>query len=106
MGQPQFDPTVTEQVPAISLARRLSDLRGKQLGFVDNSKCNADLFIQRVTAQLVDRFAVTVGPIVRKMAPKDRLSGGDFASLARCDAVVQCFWRLRHIDVDQCCRRR
>ena len=91
MGQQQFDPTVTEQIPAISLARRLSDLRGKRLGFVDNSKCNADLFIQRVTAQLVDRFAVIAGPVVRKMAPKDRLSDSDFANFARCDAVVQCF---------------
>ncbi len=89
--QQQFEPTVTEQVPAIAVAQRLSGLRGKRLGFVDNSKCNADIFIQRITAQLVDRFAVVAGPVVRKAAPKDRLSDTDFANLAKCDAVVQCF---------------
>jgi hypothetical protein len=89
--QQRFEPTVTEQVPAIAVAQRLSGLHGKRLGFVDNSKCNADIFIERITAQLVDRFAVVAGPVVRKAAPKDRLSDIDFANLASCDAVVQCF---------------
>ena len=31
------------------------------------------------------------GPVVRKAAPKDRLTEGDFTNLAQCDAVVQCF---------------
>ena len=75
----------------ISVAERLSELRGKRLGFVDNSKCNADLFIQRVAAQLADRYAALPGPVIRKAAPKDRLSDSDFANLAQCDAVVQCF---------------
>src|SRR6202051_1637194 len=85
------DPTVTEQVAAIPVARRLSSLRGKRVGFVDNSKCNADLFVARVARRFSDRFAVVAGPVVRKNAPKDRLSAGAFASLAKCDAVVQCF---------------
>jgi hypothetical protein len=85
------DPTVTEQVAAIPVARRLSSLRGKRVGFVDNSKCNADLFVARIARGFSDRFAVVAGPVVRKNAPKDRLSDGDFASLAKCDAVVQCF---------------
>jgi hypothetical protein len=92
MAMPQLlEPTVTDQTAVIPVARRLAELRGKRLGFVDNSKCNADLFIQRVAAQLADRFAVVQGPVVRKAAPKDRLSDGDFANLAQCDAVVQCF---------------
>jgi hypothetical protein len=86
-----LEPTVTDQSPFISAAQRLSDVRGKRLGFVDNSKCNADLFIQRLSAQLTDRFAVVRGPIIRKAAPKDRLAEADLASLAECDAVVQCF---------------
>jgi hypothetical protein len=89
--QPILEPTVTEDVPAIPVARRLSGLRGKRLGFVDNSKCNADLFIQRLASQLADRFAIVAGPVVRKAAPKDRLSDSDFENLAQCDAVVQCF---------------
>jgi len=91
MAMQLLEPTVTDQSPPISAARRLSDVRGKRLGFVDNSKCNADLFIQRLSAQLGDRFAVVRGPIIRKAAPKDRLAEADLASLAQCDAVVQCF---------------
>jgi hypothetical protein len=91
MMQHTFEPTVIEEVPAVAAAQRLTALRGKRLGFVDNSKCNADLFIQRVASQLTDRFAIVQGPIVRKNAPKDRLSDSDFANLAGCDAVVQCF---------------
>src|ERR1700733_4295045 len=86
-----LEPTVSDQSPAISAAQRLSDVRGKRLGFVDNSKCNADLFIQRLSTQLTDRFAVVRGPVIRKAAPKDRLTEADLANLAQCDAVVQCF---------------
>lgn len=85
------DPTVTDMVAAIPVARRLCELRGKRVGFVDNSKCNADLFIARLLSQWSHRFAIVAGPVVRKAAPKDRLSAGDLADLAQCDAVVQCF---------------
>jgi hypothetical protein len=86
-----LEPTVSDQSLSISAAQRLSDVRGKRLGFVDNSKCNADLFIQRLSAQLTHRFAVVGGPIIRKAAPKDRLTESDLANLAQCDAVVLCF---------------
>lgn len=89
--QQSLAPTVTDRPPTVPVAPRLSDLRGKRLAFVDNSKCNADLFIARVASRLAERFAVVQGPIVRKAAPKDRLSDRDFDDLAQCDAVVQCF---------------
>jgi hypothetical protein len=89
--QQAFEPTVADQIAAIPVAQRLSELRGKRLGFVDNSKCNADIFITRVATQLADHYAVVAGPVVRKAAPKDHLSDKDYASLAQCDAVVQCF---------------
>ena len=57
-----FEPTVMDQIAAIPAAQRLLGLRGKRLGFVDNSKCNADLFIKRVAAQLTDRYATVEGP--------------------------------------------
>jgi hypothetical protein len=85
------EPTVSEQIAPIPTAKRLRGLRGKRLGFIDNSKCNADLFIQHLVNRFLHRFAVIAGPIVRKAAPKDRLSENDFATLAACDAVVQCF---------------
>jgi hypothetical protein len=91
MAQQLFEPTVSDQTVVIPTARRLSGIRGKRLGFVDNSKCNADLFIQRLSTQLAERFATVRGPVIRKAAPKDRLTDADLANLARCDAVVQCF---------------
>jgi hypothetical protein len=91
MQQRVLEPTVAEEVAPIALAPRLAGLAGKRIGFVDNSKCNADLFIECVAARFGERFAIVRGPLVRKAAPKDRLSSGDFAALAGCDAVVQCF---------------
>ena len=86
-----LEPTVVEPFPAIAVAPRLSGLAGKRVGFVDNSKCNADVFIRQLAGRLAERYAIAHGPVVRKAAPKDRLSHGDFAALTGCDAVVQCF---------------
>jgi hypothetical protein len=91
MMQRVLEPTVTEEVAVVPMAPRLAGLPGRRIGFVDNSKCNADLFIDRIAAQLCERFAVVRGPVVRKSAPKDRLSPADLNVLAGCDAVVQCF---------------
>jgi hypothetical protein len=87
----QFEPTVTEPVATVPIAQRLAGLRGKRLGFVDNSKCNADLFIQRLSGQLASRFDAVKGLVIRKAAPKDRLTDKNLADLGGCDAVVQCF---------------
>src|SRR3984957_16179384 len=86
-----LEPTVTDRPTPIAGARRLADLCGKRVGFIDNSKCNADIFIKRLCRQFRDRFSVVPGPILRKLAPKDRLSDPDLSRLAQCDAVVLCF---------------
>ena len=86
-----LEPVATENKPAVSLASRLAEIKGKRLGFVDNSKLNADIFISRVSADLASRYGAIVGPMVRKFAPKDHLSEADIEKLAQCDAVVQCF---------------
>ena len=86
-----LDPTVTEESSPVPPAPRLGDLGNKRLGFVDNSKLNADLFLSRVAAALAGRFGAVVGPIIRKAAPKDHLSEANIVELAKCDAVVQCF---------------
>ena len=86
-----LDPTVAEESPPVLPAPRLGDLASKRLGFVDNSKLNADLFLSRIAAELAGRFGVVVGPVIRKFAPKDYISEANIAELAKCDAVVQCF---------------
>jgi hypothetical protein len=72
-------------------APRLDTLAGREIGFVDNSKLNADLFIARLGRALAERYAVRPGAVIRKSAPKDRLSDGDLERLQRCGAVIQCF---------------
>ena len=86
-----LEPVAVEDKPAVTLASRLSELKGKRLGFVDNSKLNADVFLARVLADLQSRYGAVVGPTIRKFAPKDHLTDADIERLAQCDAVVQCF---------------
>src|SRR6266849_9605989 len=86
-----LDPVVTEDAAPIRAATELGGLGGKRLGFVDNSKLNADLFLSRVTGELAGRFGAVIGPVIRKYAPKDYLDEAHLAELGKCDAVVQCF---------------
>jgi hypothetical protein len=70
---------------------RLASLDGAVIGFVDNSKLNADLFIQRVSAGLEKEFGAKSSLVIRKLAPKELLSDTEYEKLRACDAVIQCF---------------
>jgi hypothetical protein len=86
-----LEPVVTTEHPIVPSARPVSDLAGKRVAFVDNSKVNANIFLSRVSEMLVDRFGIVAGPMIRKAAPKDRLAEKDFDEIATCAAVVLCF---------------
>ncbi len=86
-----FNPRVSQQLPAIDVASRPAALKDAVIGFVDNSKLNADLFIERLQPLLRDQYGIKLGAKVRKHAPKDELSECDLAELAKCAAVVQCY---------------
>ena len=86
-----FNPKVAQQAAAVGAARRPGSLKDAVVGFVDNSKLNADRFIERLQSMLQERYGIKVGAKVRKHAPKDALSGVDLAELAKCAAVVQCY---------------
>ncbi len=86
-----LNPTVIEEVDPVTPAGRLKDLKGVTVGFVDNSKMNADLFIKRLGERLSDQYGIEVGTVVRKLAPKDLLAGEDVDALSQCGAIVQCF---------------
>ena len=64
---------------------------GARVGFVDNSKQNADLFIGRLSELLRDEYGISPDVKVRKFAPKDELSGHELKELVKCAAVVQCY---------------
>ena len=86
-----LNPKVIEEVDPVTPAGRLKDLKGVRVGFVDNSKMNADLFIKRLGERLSDQYGIEVGTVVRKLAPKDLLAGEDVNALSQCGAIVQCF---------------
>lgn len=86
-----LNPKVSQAVAKVSGAARVADLNGALIGFVDNSKQNADHFIERVSALLREQYGIAAGVKVRKHAPKDELAEPDLAELAKCAAVVQCY---------------
>ena len=53
-----MDPTDQEVLEGRFLAPRLTDLRGKVGGFLDNRKQNADLLLERIGARLVEEYGV------------------------------------------------
>lgn len=86
-----FNPTTGQRMPPIQGALRLTGVKGMRIGFVDNSKVNADVFIGRLKTLLHEGHGAEIGATVRKAAPKDELSERDVAELSRCAAVVQCY---------------
>ena len=91
MNSAFFDPCAADAPPEVKPARRLGGLQGKSVGLVDNSKVNADLFLDTLAVELNQRFGIALKKPIRKAAPKDHLKETDFASLEKCDAVIQCF---------------
>ena len=86
-----LNPTPHEDIPVLSAAKRPAGLSGAAVGFVDNSKQNADLFIERLSEQLREQYGISPDVKVRKFAPKDELSDGELRELVKCAAVVQCY---------------
>ena len=85
-----LNPRAYDTAGALALAPQLDRLEDARIAFVDNSKVNADAFLERLRRLLAER-GVKPGTTVRKLAPKDELSEGDLEHLARHDAVIQCF---------------
>ena len=86
-----LNPRVLQDIPALKGSARLAVLKGAVIGFVNNSKLNADIFIGRLQPVLQQEYGITIGALVRKNAPKDELSERDVAQLSGCAAVVQCY---------------
>ena len=86
-----LNPKVSQPVAKVTGATRIANLTGAVIGFVDNSKQNADHFIARVGTMLREQYGIAADVRVRKHAPKDELADVDLAQLAKCAAVVQCY---------------
>lgn len=86
-----LNPKASQNTPPIQGSPRLAELNGAVIGFVDNSKVSADVFIDRLRTLLPGQHGSKIGITVRKAAPKDELTDHDVAELSRCAAIVQCY---------------
>jgi hypothetical protein len=86
-----MNPRVMDDAQSAPLAPQLDDLRDAKIAYVDNSKVNADLFLQQLKPLLEQRHGARSGVMLRKLAPKDELSAADLEVLRGHDAVIQCF---------------
>ena len=86
-----LNPTIHDDTPRIPLAPQLAALRKARIAFVDNSKVNADIFLECVKVLLGEKYGAVTGSTVRKLAPKDDLSAADLMLLGDYDAVIQGF---------------
>lgn len=86
-----LNPSVSKEIAAVRAKPRLAGLKDAKIGFVNNSKLNADVFLNRLRPVLQKQYGVKPGAMVRKTAPKDELTERDLAELSACEAVVQCF---------------
>jgi hypothetical protein len=86
-----LNPKVSPPIETTASAPRLAQLTGATVGFIDNSKLNADLFINTLRPLLKNKYGIEPRTVVRKHAPKDELSAADLEAFRACDAVVQCF---------------
>jgi hypothetical protein len=83
------NPTAQREYHEKNLARRAPDLRGKTIGLLDNSKPNADKFLERV-GELLKREYRDVKIVSRR---KNNRTEADCLPelLQTCDAVVTAF---------------
>jgi len=86
-----LNPQVAERATPVALSARIPTLKRARIGFVDNSKLNAEQFIEHVAAKLEADYGIEVFVKIRKHAPKDHLKQDDLDRLSQCNAVIQCF---------------
>jgi hypothetical protein len=83
------NPAAEDVAPRLALAPRLASLRGARLGLIDNSKRNADAFLDALAALLADGYGVAGVERYRKASPSVPTPPEVLARLVEgCDAVV------------------
>jgi hypothetical protein len=90
-----FDPTVPapqeDSGGAQSLAPRKADLSGKTIGFLWNTKGNADVYLDEIARLLVKKYAGLRPLMFEKKSASMAMEPEVYASLVECDAVVNAF---------------
>ena len=83
------DPTDRPRPREHRAAPRLSTLKGKRAGFLDNHKANADVLLEEVQALLAARFELAGESWVHKFIYSREATPAELDRLAeRCDFVI------------------
>jgi len=83
------DPAAETESASEAIAQRLQSLRGKRVALIDNTKHNADRFLNAVRAQLERRYGVGGFECFRKFSSSVPTPPAVVERLAReCDALV------------------
>lgn len=84
-----LDPTSKPTTPEVRLAPRPSDLRGKRVGLVQNTKANSGALLEAV-AEVLQNDLQPAEVIRRKVPPSMPASAEVLDELARdCDLVIE-----------------
>ena len=85
-----LDPKAEPRIQNYEIARRESDLSGKTLCLLNNSKSNADIFLSRVEERLRERFPSIT--FIHWTKPHSSIPA-DFIEemVTRCQAVVNAY---------------
>ncbi|MCL5961806.1 MAG: hypothetical protein M1358_21245 [Chloroflexi bacterium] len=87
-----LDPAAKARPPHRSLAQRRGDLVGKTTGLLDNTKPNANVFVQRVGARLLEQYKLKGIVTKRKSNVSSAAGPAIIEGLAsECDMVVNAF---------------
>ena len=90
-----FDPTVSAPQEDVSgsqsLAARHGDLSGRKIGFLWNTKGNADVYLDEMAKLLGKRHPGMRPLMVEKKSASMPMEPEVYASLVECDAVVNAF---------------
>jgi hypothetical protein len=84
-----LDPTDPEVLQRRTLAPRLTELRGKVGGFLDNRKQNANVLLERLSARLIKEYGVVEALHRAKFIYSRVAESAIIEALAeRCDFVI------------------
>lgn len=82
-----YDPTAEPRPTPVSLAKRLTSLRGARAGILDNGKANAGVLMLAVVERM--RAAYGVGEVVKREKPVAGPPSPEvLRDLSRCDFVL------------------
>ena len=84
-----YDPTATRAAGADTVAQKLTDLRGKVVGFIDNAKPNFDHLVDDLAELLSARYGVARVIKKKKRAASVPADDAVYRELAEhCDLVI------------------